>query len=294
MNKYIKEFLGYINHQKGYSFYTQKSYRIDLKQFLLFLNSRNSHEITRDLVSEYLYQLHQKKYSPASIERKIAALHSLCKFLLKRKYIKENPLLIIKTPKKPERLPNFLTYHEVEQIFSSIKTDNFIGLRDRTIIELLYSSGLRCGELTHLKTDDINIANETVKIKGKGNKERIVPIGSYALKFLLDYLEERARFSKNNFLFINKKGVCISDRQVERIVKKYAKKSGIIRDITPHTFRHSFATHLLDRGADLRIVQELLGHSDLSTTQIYTHTTVERMKELYDKYHPSAKRQTIL
>ncbi len=284
--KYIKEFLKYIVHQKGYSSYTQKSYCIDLKQFLSFLNLTNKTEITKESFSEYMYELYHKKYSPASIERKIACFCSFSKFLLKRGYIKYNPFLNVKYPKKPEKLPNFLTEQEVEKILSSINTDNFIGIRDRTILELLYSSGFRCGELTQLRINDINIANETVKIKGKGGKERIVPVGSYALKFLLDYLNERARFSKSPFLFINKKGARISDRQVERLVKKYGKKAGIIKNITPHTFRHTFATHLLDRGADLRFVQELLGHSNLSTTQIYTHLTVGRMKELYDKYHP--------
>ncbi|MCX7705399.1 MAG: tyrosine recombinase XerC [bacterium] len=282
--RFLSEFINYIAHQKNYSRHTCLAYRRDLRQFLSFTNySLESVDI--ELLRKYLFYLKEKNYRPRSVARKIAAIKSFFNFLVKRELLKKNPALLVSSPKLPERLPSFLTYEEIESILEAANRQDEQGLRDRAIMELLYSSGLRVNELVSLKISDINIADETVKVKGKGNRERIVPVGSCALNYIFDYLKKR----KNNrslYLFLNKKGGRITSRSVERIIKKYAKIAGISKKVTPHTFRHSFATHMLDRGADLRIVQEMLGHSDISTTQIYTHVTVQQLKELYEKHHP--------
>ncbi|MCM8825028.1 MAG: tyrosine recombinase XerC [Candidatus Omnitrophica bacterium] len=283
--KCFKEFLNYIKYQRNYSGHTVSAYKADLEQFISF-TGYDIDSVDIDLLRRYLFHLKvSKKYGFRSISRKIAAIKSFFKFLAKRGYTKKNPALLIASPKIPERLPLFLTYDEIEKIIESASGTSETELRNRAILELLYSSGLRVGELVSLKIEDINIPEGTVKVRGKGNKERIVPVGSYALNSIFEYLKKRP-WSKNSFIFLNKKGGRITSRSVERIVKKYARLAGISKKVTPHVFRHSFATHLLDRGADLRTVQEMLGHSDISTTQVYTHVTVQRLKELYEKHHP--------
>lgn len=282
--KFLREFINYIAHQKNYSKHSVSAYRIDLKQFVSFVKY-DLESVDIELLRKYLFYLKSKNYKPASTGRKIAAIKSFFNFLVKQGYIKKNPALLISSPKLSERLPSFLTYDEVERILESANGKDESGLRDRAILELLYSSGLRVGELVSLKIEDINIAEGTLKIRGKGNKERIVPVGSYALNAIFDYIKKRSN-SRASYIFLNKKGEKITARSVERIVKRYARIAGISKKVTPHVFRHSFASHLLDRGADLRTVQELLGHSDITTTQIYTHVTVQRLKQLYEKYHP--------
>ncbi|HOK80888.1 MAG TPA: site-specific tyrosine recombinase XerD [bacterium] len=282
--KLLNEFIRYISYQKNYSQHTVSAYRADLEQFISFAG-QNLDAIDLEVLRNFLFYLKNRQYNPRSSGRKIAAIKSFFNFLVRRGYVKKNPALLISSPKLPERLPSFLTYEEVEKILDAANGTDQQGLRDRAMMELLYSSGLRVGELVSLKIHDINILEGTVKVKGKGSKERIVPVGSYALNYLFDYLKKRSGF-RSDFVFLNKKGKVLTTRSVERIVKKYAKKAGIIKKITPHTFRHSFATHLLDRGADLRTVQEMLGHSDIATTQIYTHITIQRLKELYEKHHP--------
>lgn len=281
----LKEFINYIKYQRNYSSHTVSAYRADLEQFFSFAGY-DIDSVDIDFLRKYLFHLKlNKNYGSRSISRKIAAIKSFFKFLAKRGYIKKNPALLICSPRLPERLPSFLTYKEVENILESANGKDEAGLRDRAIMELLYSSGLRVGELVSLKIEDINIPEGTVKVRGKGNKERIVPIGSYALNSIFEYLKKRS-IARTPFIFLNKKGGRITSRSVERIVNKYAKLAGISKKVTPHVFRHSFATHLLDRGADLRTVQEMLGHSDIVTTQIYTHVTVQRLKQLYEKHSP--------
>ncbi|MCM8764563.1 MAG: tyrosine recombinase XerC [Candidatus Omnitrophica bacterium] len=281
----FKEFINYIKYQKNYSSHTVSAYMTDLEQFFSFAGY-DIDSVDVDFLRKYLFHLKVKKnYGSRSISRKIAAIKSFFKFLAKRGYTKKNPALLICSPKLPIRLPSFLTYKEVESIIEAANGKDEAGLRDRAIIELLYSSGLRVGELVSLKIGDINIPEGTVKVKGKGNKERIVPIGSYALDSIFEYLKKRSR-ARTPFIFLNKKGGRITSRSVERIINKYAKLAGITKKVTPHVFRHSFATHLLDRGADLRTVQEMLGHSDIATTQIYTHVTVQQLKEIYERFHP--------
>ncbi|MCM8758810.1 MAG: site-specific tyrosine recombinase XerD [Candidatus Omnitrophica bacterium] len=282
--KFLNEFLNYISHQKNYSKNTVSAYGIDLQQFLNFVKY-GVDSVDIESMRKYLYYLKNKNYKPRSISRKIAAVKSFYNFLSRRELINKNPAILVSGPKLPERLPSFLTYQEVEKILEAANKQDESGLRDRAILELLYSSGLRVGELVSLKISDINIAEGTIRVKGKGNKERIVPVGSYALNYIFAYLEKRTKY-RSPYVFLNKKGGKITSRSVERMIKKYAKIACISKNVTPHTFRHSFATHLLDRGADLRTVQEMLGHSDIATTQIYTHVTVQRLRELYEKHHP--------
>jgi len=284
--KLLRDFIHYIEYQRNYSPHTIYAYKADLKQFLSFVDY-HFESVDREIIRKYLFYLKDKNYNPKSISRKVACLKSFFGFLVRRGHIKTNPTILILSPKIPERLPSFLTIQEIEKILESANDNSEMGLRDRAMMELLYSSGIRVGELVSLKMEDINITDETIKVKGKGGKQRIVPIGSYALNYLFEYFKKRGL--RPGFVFLNKKHHGLTTRSVERIVKKYAKIAGINKKITPHVFRHSFATHMLDRGADLRTVQEMLGHSDIATTQIYTHITVQRLKEFYEKHHPRYK-----
>ena len=290
MKQLLKKFLDYLSLQKNCSSNTLRGYRRDIFQFINFLkkNKINSFKSIsyQDLLS-YLGYLRNCGYSETPIGRKVASLKSFFKFLSARKIIKSNPVALLSSPKKPDRLPDFLTLEEVEKILNIPSKKNWQSLRDKAILELLYSTGIRVGELTSLKIEDIDFFQELIKVKGKGKKERIVPIGSYALKALIEYIERRPNKKEKN-VFLNKYGKPLSERSVERIIDKFSKKAGIGKKITPHTFRHTFATHMLDRGADLRTVQELLGHERITTTQIYTHLTVEKLKEFYNKTHPRA------
>ncbi|RKY63370.1 MAG: tyrosine recombinase XerC [Candidatus Latescibacterota bacterium] len=290
MKQLLKKFLDYLSLQKNCSSNTLRGYRRDIFQFINFLkkNKINSFKSIsyQDLLS-YLGYLRNYGYSETTIGRKVASLKSFFKFLSARKIIKSNPVALLSSPKKPDRLPDFLTLEEVEKILNIPSEKNWQSLRDKAILELLYSTGIRVGELTSLKIGDIDFFQELIKVKGKGKKERIVPIGRYALKALIEYIERRPNKKEKN-VFLNKYGKPLSERSVERIIDKFSKKAGIGKKITPHTFRHTFATHMLDRGADLRTVQELLGHERITTTQIYTHLTVEKLKEFYNKTHPRA------
>lgn len=291
MKQVLKKFLDYLTLQKNCSENTVKGYKRDISQFIDFLKKRkiNSfNSINYDILISYLGFLRNRGYSENTIGRKVASLKSFFKFLTARKLIKSNPVSLLTSPKKTEKLPDFLTVEEVEKILNTTTSRSWQELRDKAILELLYSTGIRVGELTSLKVEDIDFFQELLKVKGKGKKERIVPIGRYALNALIEYIEKRPN-KKEKRVFLNKYGKPLTERSVERIIDKYAKKAGIGKKITPHTFRHSFATHMLDRGADLRTVQELLGHERITTTQIYTHLTVEKLKEFYNKAHPRSK-----
>ncbi len=291
MRQFLKKFLNYLNLQKNYSSNTIRGYKRDILQFINFLKKnkiKSFKSISYEDFLSYLGYLRNYGYSETTIGRKVASLKSFFKFLSARKIIKSNPVALLSSPKKPDRLPDFLTVEEVEKILNIPSGKNWQSLRDKAILELLYSTGIRVGELTSLRIGDIDFFQELIKVKGKGKKERIVPIGSYALKALIEYIEKRPNKKEKN-VFLNKYGKPLTERSVERIIDKYSKKAGIGKKITPHTFRHTFATHMLDRGADLRTVQELLGHERITTTQIYTHLTVEKLKEFYNKTHPRAR-----
>ncbi len=219
------------------------------------------------------------------------AVRNFYKFLMKSGRIRKNPLAYILTPKEEKRLPNVLSEKETESLMSAAQGTDFSSLRDRAILELIYSTGIRVNELVHLDVKDVDIINEEIKVLGKGGRERILPAGGVALVILRGYMKELKKIQPSGVLFINSKRKSrLTTRAIELMIKKYAKRAGIDKKVTPHTLRHSFATHLLDRGADLRSVQELLGHANLSTTQIYTHLSIGKLKKEYDKAHPHSKK----
>lgn len=293
MKGLLKQFLGYLAHQKNYSDNTIKAYRTDLLAFFSWMKDNKYFSLKNVgymLFMGYLSSLRDKGYKDSTAARKVASLKAFFRFLHGRKIIDSNPALLLYTPKQGERLPQFLTFEETLKILQAPEGRAWQDARDRAVLELLYSTGIRVGELASLGMQDINVIEELVKVRGKGNKERIVPVGKPAMAALIEYMEKRpARGRTEHRVFLNKYKKPLTPRGVERIVDKYAKAAGIGRKITPHTFRHTFATHLLDRGADLRTVQELLGHEQITTTQIYTHLTVEKLRAFYNKAHPRAQ-----
>lgn len=294
MNILVSKFIQFLKTERNYSVYTLKNYLIDLKDLWSFLEKRRSslNQADRIIAREFLYTL-QKKYSRRSLARKISTCRSFFRYLLREKYVDKNPFELIKTPKLEKRLPNFLYEGEIRKMLEAADSLAPRGIRDRAIFELLYSSGIRVSEAVKLNLSDLDLESFEIKVFGKGSKERIVLIGKYAVSALKDYLEQaRDRLLgklKNRALFVGNRGGRLSQRSVERMIKSLALKSGLIKKVTPHTIRHTFATHLLERGADLRTVQELLGHTSLSTTQVYTHVTKEKLKSVYDAAHPRAR-----
>jgi integrase/recombinase XerC len=240
----------------------------------------------------YLVLLNEKGYSKATIARKLATLRSFYKYLVKTGGVATNPMTAIRTPKQDKKLPRFMEYDEVKKLLETPTTDNWLGARDRAMFETLYSTGMRVSELVSLNLDDVDFLSEVVHIRGKGKKERIAPISSSALQVIQRYIEFRNKRAQSNgnfdsrVLFVNKHGKRLSTRSVRRKMDKYLKAAGLDPGISPHTLRHSFATHMLNNGADLRSVQELLGHQSLSTTQVYTHLTTRKLKSVYDGAHP--------
>jgi len=288
---YIDLFLKYMKSERGATINTLKAYEKDLRQFLKFLRdeSLEIYSATKDSVRDFIMVLTENRYNRNSVVRKLSTLRRFYTFMVKRGFVSENPLVSLFSPKQEKVLPNFLTQSEMEKLIENIPLDDPLGIRDRAIVEFLYSTGIRIGELVRLDISDIRDTRQ-ILIKGKGNKERIVFLGEYAIKSLKKYLEEvrpkLIRNDKEKALFLSRFGTRLTCRSIERMMEKYGIQIG--KDISPHTIRHSFATHLLENGADLRAVQELLGHSDLSTTQKYTHITLERLKEIYKKTHPRA------
>lgn len=289
MEKYLEKFIRYLAIEKNYSSHTILNYRLDLEDFYKFLGGLELEKVDYLLLRKYLAVLKEKNLSARSIGRRLSALRSFFKFLTREGYLKTNPILILSSPKLEKHLPDFLTEEEVAKLIESAfgrSEKDERGLRDRAVLETFYSTGMRISEVAGLSTQDIDFISGTLKVFGKGKKERIVPIGEAAIASIRRYLEKRKK--QNEALFLNKNGTRISTRGMRDIFEKYVHLAGIRHGISPHTLRHSFATHLLNRGADLRTVQELLGHANLSTTQIYTHLTTERLKSIYDKAHPHA------
>ena len=282
-------FLSYIELEKEYSKNTISSYKNDLDDFKEFLKKIDEDpiEIDKKDIFNYLVFLSKKKLKPASLRRKISALRSFYKFLIREELIENDPTIDLTLPKKDKVLPDVISVEEIEKLINIIPEKGFKGKRDKALIELLYSSGLRVSEIINLKINEIDLKNGYLKCFGKGSKERIVPFGSFAKDFLIEYIEERNKNNINSdLLFVTKKGKKIVRQEINNILNSYAKKSKLKKKIHPHMLRHSFATHLLERGADLRSVQELLGHVDISTTQIYTHLTKEHLREVYMNSHP--------
>ena len=293
---YPEAFVNYLRYERNMSPETIRAYDKDLYQFLRFFQqdggaSRNPAEITSLQVREYLANLRDKNYQKTTVVRKLATIRSFYKFLVKKGFVQQNPLIEIQTPKVDKRLPHFLGVDEVEKLLAAPSGTSFQSIRDRSIMEVLYSTGLRVSELTSLNTTDVDCVGEVIKARGKGRRERIMPVGLKALEAIRTYIETRTTVPKINekdpdALFLNRFGDRLSSRSIRKILDKYIRITGLDEKTSPHTLRHSFATHLLNRGANLRMVQELLGHKHLSTTQIYTHVTTTGMKEALAEAHP--------
>lgn len=288
MKNYINEFLDYLINEKGYSNYTIKSYNEDLSAFYMYLDENNITNIDYNLIRSYLNYLYNLKFSNKSIARHISTLRSYFKYLLKENYIKENPMKLISNPKIPQKLPKYLNYNELEEILEIPNQSTFLGLRNALILELLYSTGVRVSELVNIKLSDIDLLNKKIIILGKGNKERIVLFGNKAYELIVKYLNKRD--TDCEYLFVNNNKNTLTDRGVRYIIDNIVKKSALKFKISPHTLRHTFATHLLNNGADLKSVQDLLGHESIATTGIYTHVSIEHLRKTYLDNHPRAKR----
>ncbi|MCG1012422.1 tyrosine recombinase XerC [Tepidanaerobacter sp. GT38] len=290
----IDSFINYLRATKTKSENTTKAYAEDLSQFLEYLKEKKLSEpvlinVNHLHIRGFLAYLTDRKLSKRTIARKLSTLRSFYKYLTVEGLTKQNVAKAVHAPKTSKRLPLFLYPQEIEALLSAPNND-ILGIRDRAILELLYATGMRVGELVSLKTSDINFGANFIVVFGKGSKERIVFFGQKAAESLEEYLKKSRPYLVKNIecdsLFLNKNGTALSDRSVRRIIEKYVKVAALNSHISPHTLRHTFATHMLSNGADLKTVQELLGHSSLSTTQIYTHVTKDRLKEVYDKTFP--------
>ncbi|MGQ9507846.1 MAG: tyrosine recombinase XerC [Thermodesulfobacteriota bacterium] len=296
LNPWIVQFIQYLSMEKNASPHTCRGYQKDLEEFEHFLRNSNIkvnpsgqleiEKVDRFDIRRYLSFLHGKN-KKSSIARKLSTLRSFFRYLIREKVITNNPAKAVSTPKVEKSLPSSLTVDEAFRLMDSPNRETGgKALRDRAILELLYSSGLRVGELVNLNLNHLDFTLGIVKVLGKGRKERIVPVGSKALEALRLYLEKRMDKGPDSPLFINLRGGRLTARSVGRLIKKYTDSSGIVRKVSPHTLRHTFATHLLDSGAEIREIQEMLGHSSLSTTQRYIHLTPGKLMEVYDRTHP--------
>ncbi|MEI7815932.1 MAG: tyrosine recombinase XerC [Desulfuromonadales bacterium] len=288
----IQQFITYLQIERDVSPHTLTAYRSDLSQLLTFaLREKGAFASAQDvdhlLLRRYLAGL-SKDTKKSSIGRKLAALRSFFRFLVRRGMLAKNPAELIATPKKEQRLPFHLDIDQATALMEATDSQLKNALRDRAILELLYSSGLRVSELTGLNIGELDVTGGTVRVTGKGGKERIVPVGSRALEALRVYLDQRTDATANNALFLNTRNGRINRRSVTRIIDTHVLRIAAFKRISPHTLRHTFATHMLEGGADLRAIQELLGHASLSTTQKYTHVSIDRLMEVYDKAHPKA------
>jgi integrase/recombinase XerC len=299
MDEALAEFLRHLALEKNSSAHTVKAYREDLTQALVFFRARLGQQnpapdrLTTRVLRAYLAWLHEQGYAKTTVSRRVSAVRSWCRFLCRQGVLSANPADGLRGPRQDKRLPHFLGVEDVLRLLDAPPADAPLGLRDRALLETLYSAGLRVSELTGLNVEDVDLGEGLATVRGKGRKERLALLGPPALSALRRWLDGRAAVTAGlsraqPALFLNKSGTRLSSRSVGRLLEKYLKQAGLDPRTSPHTLRHSFATHLLDNGADIRSVQELLGHRSLSTTQIYTHVTTHRLQESYDKAHPRA------
>lgn len=296
--RYLKDFLIYLEVEKNFSKHTIRAYQSDILSFLLWLDNTPIEETNHTKLKDYLVFIQRFNYSKTTLSRKIAAIRTFYRFLYREKIIETNPANSVHAPKRNKSLPKFLTGQEIEQILNNIKIDTPAGYRNRVILELLYATGMRVSELSNLNFGNLNLAENEITVMGKGSKERIVLVSSRAKDFLEKYLrtvrfmipEEgtKTEENENSPIFINKTGFRLQPQSIRTALNDIVKKIELPKKVTPHVFRHSFATKLLENGADLRVVQELLGHASISNTQIYTHVSTERLKAVYDSTHPRA------
>lgn len=319
----VDRFVAYLSNERHFSPYTGRCYGLDLRQFVDHIATEAGLDIKMDaekaalesrkpdargdtvtsrilacnvdLIRGFLQRLSEQNYSVATMARKIATLRSFHKWMERTGHAASNPMTLIRSPKQPKRLPKAITVDQIERLLAAPDANELLGARDRAILEALYSTGMRVSEVVGLNRGDLNESGECVHIRGKGKRERMAPLGGHAMAAVRHYVKlletEKGSLPSGPTapLFINKNGTRLSTRSVRRKVAKYLQQVGLDPDISPHTIRHSFATHMLDNGADLRSVQELLGHQSLSSTQVYTHLTSGRMRQAYDKAHPRAE-----
>jgi len=314
----IERFLDYLDQQRNFSAHTIRSYGNDLAQFCGFLAGDAGEQgppagrpasarspslarlpallksVTPTRIRAYLAAMRNHQYAKSTIARKLATLRSFYKFLVRTEAIDASPVSAVRTPRQPKRLPKCLDVEQVAALLAAPDVATLLGSRDRAILETIYSAGLRVSEVVALNLEDLDEFGQVVRIRGKGKKERLGPLGSKAIEAIDDYLAKRAKAfgrAKTGPLFVNKSGRRLTARSIRRKLDGYLAKAGIACHISPHALRHSFATHMLNAGADLRTLQEMLGHRSLSTTQVYTHLTTKRLKEVYDRAHPLAGKQ---
>lgn len=295
MNEEINDYLHYLTIERGLSLNTRKSYERDLLQYLHYLEDEQINswqDVDRYVVINYLEKMHDEKKAPATVTRMITSLRRFHQFLRQERLTDHDPMQHIDTPKKVQKLPSTLSLTEVERLIETPNTTKNLGIRDRAILEVMYATGMRVSELVGLKLSDLHLSLGLVQTLGKGDKERIIPLGDYAIQWLERYLDEARPLLVANpsetHVFVNHHGTGLSRQGIWKNLKQLVREAGINKEVTPHTLRHSFATHLLENGADLRTVQELLGHADISTTQIYTHITKKRMTDVYKQHFPRA------
>jgi integrase/recombinase XerD len=296
MELFLKEYLAHIALEKNLSPNTVLSYRNDINTFITFLNNsgiKDPSDIFSENIDGFFKTLNELGLSGSSNARYFSSLKGFFLYLLKNKYILKNPIERITAPRISKKLPGVLDVNEIEKILSAPNKNDKLGLRDKAMLELFYACGTRVSELINIKVNDLFFDNEIIRVFGKGSRERLIPIGSSAVKWVREYLKKSRpllmkKSKSENYVFLNSRGSKISRMGVWKIVDRYVKEAGIQKEVHPHTFRHSFATHLIENGADLRSVQELLGHMDISTTQIYTHMARRKLREIHKRYHPRA------
>lgn len=296
MEKGLEKFIEYLEVERHYSEYTILNYEHDLSAFIQYLKElgiTHFKQIDYELLRSYLVELHYKNYKNKTVTRHMSSLRSFFHFLIKEKYISENPMLLISNPKAEKRLPRFLYYHDMEDLLKASEGDTPLAIRNVCLVELLYSTGIRVGELVSITLEQVHLSEKRLVVHGKGNKERIVLFGEVCKEKLEQYLKVRnilLKQQKHSYLFVNHIGRPLTDRGVREIVNQIVHKNNLNLHVTPHMLRHTFATHMLTEGADLKTVQELLGHENLETTGIYTHVSNEHLRKTYLQNHPRAKR----
>lgn len=294
----LEDFKSYIIAEKNFSKHTAKAYCSDILSFLVWMDEQSCEDINFSKVREYLHFIQKFNYKKTTIARKIASLRTFYKYLYRERKVDSNPAMNLTNPKRPKSLPKFLTPDEVEQILNNTKIETPAGYRNRTILELLWATGIRISELSGLNFGDLNLEHNEIRVFGKGSKERIILVTDRAKSFLERYIESARDLIPKGFpvpdksedspVFINNTGYRLQTRTVRNVINEVVEKINLPKHVTPHMFRHSFATHLIENGADLRVVQELLGHASISNTQIYTHVSTQHLKDVYNETHPRA------
>ena len=294
----LEDFRSYIIAEKNFSEHTAKAYCSDILSFLVWMGEQSCEEVTFTKMREYMHFIQKFNYKKTTTARKIASLRTFYKYLYRERRVESNPAMSLTSPKRPKSLPKFLTSAEVEQILNNIKIETPAGYRNRAILELLWATGMRVSELSGLNFEDLNLEHNEIRVLGKGSKERIILVTDRAKNFLKRYIETaRALIPKgfpvpdtsgNSPVFINNTGYRLQTKTIRNAINEIVEKINLPKHVTPHVFRHSFATHLIENGADLRVVQELLGHASISNTQIYTHVSTRHLKEVYNETHPRA------